>query len=191
MNRAALAALVLVACSKSAAKPDDTPPARNEMADLLASGAKLGKQYATAPQVKTPGVARAFKFTVALPAGAKSETSGDYTTYELGNPLTGIGVTVRFYDDMLPSSSIPFGEDAAERAIVRNEPQPDGGHLRVDARKDHEFFELELQRKIGGAIIGCSVIQRTGTGSAGDLPIEDLDTVLKWAEAVCRSVAPA
>jgi hypothetical protein len=161
------------------------------MDDLIASGSKLGKQYAGAASIATPGTARAWKFTIALPAGAKAETAGDYTTYELGNALTGLDVTVRLYDDMPPASSMPIGDDAAQRAILRNDPQPDGGHLTVDARKDHEFFELELARKLGPVIIGCTVIQRTGMGSAGELPIEDFDAVLEWAESVCRAVAPA
>jgi hypothetical protein len=177
----AMLVLAVTACGSK------TDKAKADKAEEFDTGATTGKQMAAKPLVKTPGTARAFKFTIDLPAGAHAETAHDYTNYELGrNPLTGIGVTVTFYDEMVPGSSEPFGEDAAARAIVRNETLPDGGHLTLDARKDHRFFELELWRKFGSAVVACSVMQRV---SEKDPAIEDFDAVTAWAERVCRSVA--
>jgi len=178
-------ALALLATVVACGKAPNDPPKGDEAAEPMDTGVALGKKLATSPQVKTVGTARAFKFTIALPAGARPTTSGDYTTYELGNPMTGVTVTVRYYDSMFAGDSAPMGQDAADRVMARQEALPDGGHVTLDVRKDHRFFAFELARKVGDAVIGCTIIQRV------QAPIEDFDAVTTWAETACRSVAPA
>ncbi len=185
-SRARLAsalAITTLACNSTKSKSTSDP-------DAFDDGANTGKQLAASPQVKTLGTARAFKFAIELPAGAKVETKDDYTNYELGqNFLTGVSVTVRFEDDVMPEPTSAFGDDAAERVVTHRESLPGGGWIALDARKDHRFFELAVERKVGAAILRCSVMQRVGM-SAKDPVIADFDAVIAWGERVCKSVAP-
>ena len=78
----------------------------------------------------------------------------------------------------------PFGDDAAERKIVRAERLPDGGYLNLDQRNDHKFFKLEVCRPLAKGTLCCSVIERS------DKVLDAFTEIVGLAEKVCRSMKP-
>jgi hypothetical protein len=188
MRKTLVLALLLVACGKS--KPDDKKqPAAADKSD----GPERVSNHtlATTPLQNVAGTAGGIAFTIDLPMAElkPAEVKDPYSTWEpkkawFDTPSFTVQYNELGYSADYTGDTVPMGDDAKDRKIVRAEKLPDGGFINLDERNDRAFFNLELCRPLAKGALCCSVIQRN------DKPLEAFDEIVGLAEKVCRSMKP-
>lgn len=183
MRLTTLVVLSTLGCGKS----DKAAPAETSKGPERVSNDVL----AAAPLQKVAAKAGGIDFTIDLPVSelAPPEIQDAYATWQPKKAWFDTpSFTVVFSEmPMGPDEtgdSMPIGDDAKDRKIVRAEKLPEGGYLNLDARNDQAFFVLEVCRPLATGKLCCSVIQRS------EKPLEAYDKIVGFAEKVCRSMKP-